>query len=71
MIQLARKGVGYRENTKSELIRATNIMRKYFLRLGELMVLDGILPNKELIYLLTIDEMRHLIHKPNPTIVFK
>lgn len=71
MITLAKKAVGYRENTKFQLIRAINLLRKYFIRLGELMVQECILPDKELVFHLTVNEIVCILQKPNPVLLSK
>lgn len=67
----ARKAVGFREQTKSELIRALNKLRQAFYKLGEEMVLEGLLPQKELVFHLSFYELGRLIEKPDPILVIK
>lgn len=71
LVKLARNGVGYRESTKSELVRGINTLRKYFLNMAKMMVLEGIIPNKELIFHFTKDELEQLFKIPDPALVFK
>lgn len=67
----ARRAVGFREQSKSELIRAGHKLRLAFNKLGEEMVSEGILPRKELVFHLTFYELGQLIQKPDPILVIK
>ncbi|KAG1649799.1 hypothetical protein GQR58_028618 [Nymphon striatum] len=67
----ARQFVAYREQAKSLLIRTCHEMRKGFIRLGELMVLDGRLPDAELVMFMSHSEIKTLTYNRSAAIIQK
>ncbi|KAG1649811.1 putative phosphoenolpyruvate synthase [Nymphon striatum] len=65
----ARQFVAYREQAKSLLIRTCHEMRKGFIRLGELMVLDGRLPDAELVMFMSHSEIKTLTYNRSAAII--
>jgi len=61
MIERARKGVCYREYTKSRTIYVLDQFRKAYRHLASLMVAAGMLPEEDLIFFLTQDEIGRFI----------
>jgi len=61
MIERARKGVCYREYTKSRTIYVMDQFRKAYRRIAEQMVANGMLPEEELIFFLTQEEVGRFI----------
>jgi len=57
----ARKGVTYREFTKSKIIYVLDQFKQAYRALSEMMVDEGILPERECIYFLTQDEVGLLL----------
>jgi len=68
-IQKARKGVCYREYTKSKLIYALDLYRQAYSRLAEQLVEAGLLPETDLIYFLTQQEVGLLIEGTDQPLV--
>lgn len=66
----ARKGVTYREYTKSRIIYVLDQFKQAYRRLAKLMVDEGILPEADCIYFLTQDEIGKLL-KGDATFVKK
>lgn len=63
------KAVQNREETKSIIISAVNELRRAFIYLGLKMVHEGLLPDKELIFHLTIREIQTVIKTRNSRLV--
>ncbi|CAH0549548.1 unnamed protein product [Brassicogethes aeneus] len=70
-ISKMRVSVGLREKTKSEVIRGCDKIRVVYRKLAEKMVMEGIIPNKDLIFHLTHHEVRQLIANRNPSLLSK
>lgn len=66
-----RVAVGFREKTKSEVIRGINKVRLAYSQFGDELVALGILPNKDLMYHLAHHELEQIIKKRNPLIISK
>jgi len=64
-IMKARKGVCYREFTKSRVILVLDRFKQAYRQLASLMVADAILPDVESIYFLTQDEIGRLLGGEN------
>lgn len=61
MIERARKGVCYREYTKSRTIYVMDQFRKAYRHIASLMVAEGLLPEEDLIFFLTQEEVGRYI----------
>jgi len=57
----SRQGVVDRESTKSQLIKLIDLFKTQYARLSELLVADNLLPDTDLIYFLTHEEIGRLI----------
>ncbi|XP_054724721.1 uncharacterized protein LOC129234812 [Uloborus diversus] len=64
-----RRAVGERERCKSLLIKAFDNWRKGFRTLSRLMVFEGRIPDADLIYFLTIDEIKDLLRTRSPKLI--
>ncbi|XP_035212455.1 uncharacterized protein LOC118186462 isoform X2 [Stegodyphus dumicola] len=71
VLPLSRKAVGDREKSKSMVIKTVDWMRKSCHQLGRLMVQEGLLPDSQLIFFLTSEEIRDLIISRKPGLVTK
>nr|XP_033335148.1 putative phosphoenolpyruvate synthase [Megalopta genalis] len=69
IVPLSRKSVTRRELTKSLLVNVVHKFRLAFKKLGKLMVLEEYLPNQDLIFFLTIDEIREVLNHRNKSLV--
>ncbi|GFY61195.1 putative phosphoenolpyruvate synthase [Trichonephila inaurata madagascariensis] len=67
----SREAVRQREQTKSLVIKTVDWLRQTCNRLGKLMVECGRLPDKELIFFLTLDEIKEVIETRRPGLVSK
>lgn len=65
----ARRAVANREIAKSALCRAIHKIRLAIYRLADLMVCEGRLPHRELVFFLNFDEICRLIATRSPSIV--
>lgn len=63
------RGVQMREEAKSRLIEAINEMRRVVIYLGQKMVNEGLLPNKDLIFHLSMHEIQTVIKTKNSRII--
>ncbi|XP_046625841.1 uncharacterized protein LOC124307780 isoform X2 [Neodiprion virginianus] len=71
LIPLNRSAVSRREFTKAVLVSTVNALRLGYQKLGRLMVEDGQLPDMNLIFFLTHQEIGLLFISSNPTLVQK
>jgi len=60
-VNKARKGVCYREYTKSKVVYSLDLYKQAYAKLSELMTEAGILPDTDCIYFLTQDEVGRLL----------
>jgi len=60
-VEKARKGVCYREYTKSKVIFALDLFKQAYRRLSELMTDAGLLPDVDAVYFLTQEEVGRLL----------
>jgi len=65
LIGKARKGVCFREYTKSKMILVLDRFKQAYRRLASLMVQEGLLPDEQCIYFLLQDEIGQLIEGDN------
>jgi hypothetical protein len=71
ILQKSKAAVKYRELTKSKSILVVNEIRTGIRGLSKLMVNEGLLPDSELIYHMTKDEIKKVILFRDATIVGK
>ncbi|CAM1310114.1 Uncharacterised protein g5350 [Pycnogonum litorale] len=65
----AKENVSYREQIKSLMTRMLHEYRKGFWHLGTMMMTEGRIPTKDLIFFMTPDEIRTLIRTRSPSII--
>ena len=65
------KVVAWRENCKSQLIAKTHELRLAYRKLSKLLCEDGRLPDPDLIFHLSHQEIGALIENRNPTLIHK
>lgn len=66
-----RHGVRTREESKALLVKTLRIFRKSYLQLGKLMAREYRLPDAQLIFFLTHDEIGEIITEHSSTLVYK
>ncbi|KYN05755.1 putative phosphoenolpyruvate synthase, partial [Cyphomyrmex costatus] len=71
VIPLCRKAVTFREMTKNITTSAMHKLRLAYRRLGVLMVTEGYIPDEQLIFFLTHQEIGQLLNNHNPSLVRK
>ncbi|KAL3832030.1 hypothetical protein ACJMK2_023710, partial [Sinanodonta woodiana] len=71
IVPKARKAVGEREWGKSTAIRMVDKFKEAYWKLAELMVLEGILPDEELLFFLTQQEIGKLIQTRSAKLIAK
>ncbi|KAL7035897.1 hypothetical protein ACKWTF_008613 [Chironomus riparius] len=71
MIVRCRNGVQYRETAKSMLIECVNELRRGVIHLSQKMVHEGLLPDKDLIYHLSVQEIRAVIKNKEVSLIQK
>lgn len=72
LLPWARDAVGFRENTKSMMVKFQNCLRKAMWTIAEEMVSVGYLPEVDLFFFLKIDEIQRLLRgERNPSLVNK
>ncbi|KAF8792139.1 putative phosphoenolpyruvate synthase like protein [Argiope bruennichi] len=64
-----RRGVRARETSKSIIVKAMDQWRKGYRRLGKQMVAEGRLPEEDLLFFLTLDELNELLKTRSPSII--
>ncbi|CAM1330067.1 Uncharacterised protein g10193 [Pycnogonum litorale] len=69
MVKYARKAVGFREQAKSLLIRSVHRHRKLFVRLSEMFVDEGLIPDPDLLFFFTFDEIIQFFESRSPRII--
>ncbi|XP_055937267.1 putative phosphoenolpyruvate synthase isoform X2 [Argiope bruennichi] len=67
----SRSAVRNREQTKSLVIKTVDWFRQTCEQMGKLMVEEGMLPDKELIYFLTLEEIKEMMETRRPGLVSK
>jgi hypothetical protein len=60
LLPWSRNGVGYRELSKDFMIWMTNKIRQVFWHLAQQMVVEGFIPEADLFFYLTLDEIEKL-----------
>ncbi|XP_054719116.1 putative phosphoenolpyruvate synthase [Uloborus diversus] len=71
LLPTCRKGVQNREASKSVLIRGVDAWRKGYCRLAKLMVSEGRIPDGDLLFFMTVDEIKELLETRSPSIIAK
>lgn len=72
LLPWARDAVGFRENTKSMMVKFQNCIRKAMWTIAKEMVLVSYLPEAELFFFLKINEIQRLLSgERNPSFVNK
>ncbi|XP_012537594.1 prodigiosin synthesizing transferase PigC isoform X1 [Monomorium pharaonis] len=71
LIPLCRKAVIRRETTKNITVSAVHILRLAYRRLGALMIAESYIPDEQLIFFLTHQEIGQLLNNHNPLLVRK
>lgn len=71
LVRKCRAAVRSREDTKSELIRCYYKLKVAFRELGKRMVSEGYIPQENLIFHLSCDEIKEVLTKRNPVLLFK
>jgi hypothetical protein len=70
LLPMARNGVGYREHSKNFMVWFFNKFRKTFWHLARVMVNEGLIPEADLFFFLTLDEIKMLCDgNRNPLII--
>lgn len=69
LLPQCRKGVQIRERTKSLLIKLMDEWRKGYWYLAKLMVLEGRIPEEDLLFFMTLEEIQELIDTRSPRII--
>ena len=70
-LPLAQRGVAGREATKSQTIYAFDVIRKGLWLLADRMHSEGLIPEPELMFLMSSEEIKDYIENRNPIIVWK
>ena len=72
LLEWCRDAVGYRELSKSIMVKLQSYFRDSILVLGSDMAAQGILPERDLIFFLKLDEIQRLCaNERNPTLIMK
>ncbi|GFS67091.1 putative phosphoenolpyruvate synthase [Nephila pilipes] len=71
VVPQCRRGVKGREAGKSLSMKSFNCWRMAYLRLGRLMVAEGRLPDADLLFFLTLDEIKDLLNTRSPKIILR
>ncbi|XP_054724719.1 putative phosphoenolpyruvate synthase [Uloborus diversus] len=66
-----RRAVGEREFGKSMLIKSLDVWRRAFITLSKLMFSEGRIPDRNLLFFLTINEIHELLQTRSPTLIAK
>ncbi|CAL1284489.1 unnamed protein product, partial [Larinioides sclopetarius] len=69
LLHYCQRGVRARESAKSLAIKSVGHWRKGFRRLGKQMVSEGRLPDEELVFFLTMNEINDLLNTRSPGII--
>ncbi|XP_071037422.1 rifampicin phosphotransferase isoform X4 [Parasteatoda tepidariorum] len=71
LIHFSQKGVRGREAAKSILIKSLNAWRKGYYHLAKLMVSEGRIPDEDLLFFMTLDEIKELLETRSPKLLSK
>ncbi|CAL1271880.1 unnamed protein product [Larinioides sclopetarius] len=70
-LPLCQKAVQNREFSKSIVIRVLNEWRKGYRRLAKLMVLEGRIPDEDILFFMNLEEIKELLETRSPRIISK
>ncbi|KAI4454859.1 phosphoenolpyruvate synthase-related [Holotrichia oblita] len=71
LVKKCREAVAGREKSKSELIRGINRFRLAYRELGQQMVLEELIPEPDLVFFLTHDELKTISRQISPELISK
>lgn len=71
LVEKCRHAVASREKSKSELVRAMNRFRIAYREVGKCMVSSGNIPEEDLVFYLTHDELKALLSEKSPGLIQK
>ncbi|KAF8792175.1 putative phosphoenolpyruvate synthase like protein [Argiope bruennichi] len=71
ILSLSRKAVQNRECSKSILMRVVNEWRKECRTLAKMMVLEGRIPEEDILFFMTLEEVKELLETRSPRIISK
>ncbi|GBM32738.1 hypothetical protein AVEN_69639-1 [Araneus ventricosus] len=71
IVPLSRKAVQNRESSKSIHMQVVNEWRKECRNLAKLMVLEGRIPDEDILFFLTLEEIQELLETRSPRIISK
>jgi pyruvate,water dikinase len=71
VLPMARRAVAMREETKSVIILAFDLSRKALWRLADKMHFEGLIPEPDLIFHMTVDEIDLYLKTRNPILITK
>ena len=72
LLPWARDAVGFRENTKSMMVKFQNCLRRAMWAIAEEAAAEGLLPEAELFFFLKVDEIQRVLSgERNPSLVMK
>ena len=71
LLPYSREAVARRETAKSLLIEMTHYIRLVYLKMADILLKEGKLPSRELIFYLTTWEMEEIIKGPSPSLIRK
>ncbi|XP_078066727.1 rifampicin phosphotransferase-like isoform X2 [Mustelus asterias] len=71
ILPVARKAIANRELVKAEAIRMSNVFKVAYWNLAKLMLLEGYLPDEDLLFFLTHSEIGHVLQRRSPTMISK
>ncbi|KAG8194956.1 hypothetical protein JTE90_021417 [Oedothorax gibbosus] len=69
LIPMSRKSVQNRECTKSLAMRGLNEWRKGYNRLARLMVKEGRIPDEDLLFFMTVEDIKELLETRSPRVI--
>ncbi|CAL1266370.1 unnamed protein product [Larinioides sclopetarius] len=67
----SRNAIRHREQTKSLVIKTVDWFRQTCEQMGKLLVEEGMLPDKELVYFLTLEEIKEIMETRRPGLISK
>ncbi|KFM70975.1 putative phosphoenolpyruvate synthase, partial [Stegodyphus mimosarum] len=71
LLPMSRRGVQNREMTKSILVKVVDEWRKAFRHLAKLMVSEGRIPDADILYFMTLQEIKDLLDTRSPKILVR
>ncbi|GFT27567.1 putative phosphoenolpyruvate synthase [Nephila pilipes] len=71
VLPLSQRGVENREQSKSTLMKGLNAWRKGYRKLAKLMVLEGRIPDEDILFFMTLEEIQELLKTRSPKVISK